>query len=121
MTGVNPGDYVNLGPWQRYVAREHAARDNYLAVVARAHHEYLSGPWPDRDAYQVVERQAWVTYYAAGRLAWQDYRAEFTRPEAPPVETPRNPPTNPLLGRVSASRPGPAPQPAYHPYPEGDH
>lgn len=121
MTPITPGELVNLGPWQRYTARERAARSAYLATVEKAHREYLTGPWPDRDAYQVVERQAWVTYYAAGRDAWRYYAAEITEPPAQSPRLSRNPATSPLTGTVSATRPGPGPQPAYHPYPEGDH
>lgn len=60
--------------WRQYLDREHAARDMYLRITARAHHEYLGGPWPDRDAYLMVEREAYATYYQAGRHAWNIYR-----------------------------------------------
>lgn len=63
--------------WREYLHREHDARDMYLTVVARAHQEYLTGPYPDRDAYTLVERQAWITYYTAGRQAWQQYKADM--------------------------------------------
>ena len=87
MSGIVPETYGSVGPWQRYVAKERAARGAYLAVVERAHHEYLSGPWPDREAYQHVEASAWVTYYAAGRDAWQHYTAEITPPPPPPAHS----------------------------------
>lgn len=74
-----------ISPWHRYLQREHAAREGYLAVTARAHEEYLTGPWPDRDSYQVVERSAWLTYYTAGRAAWQMYRHEIDSPPPPPT------------------------------------
>lgn len=83
-----------ISPWHRYLQREHAARDAYLAVTARAHTEYLTGPWPDRDSYTVVERQAWLTYYTAGRAAWQMYRHEIDSPPPPPM-----PPSAPYLTR----------------------
>ncbi len=68
-------------PWTRYLTREHAARDGYLAATRHAHAEYLTGPWPDRESYQLAERQAWVTYYQAGRAALNAYRAEMTARE----------------------------------------
>lgn len=80
MTAHVPEAYGNIGPWQRYVEREHAARDAYLAVVQSAHREYLTGPWPDREAYQHVEQSAWMTYYAAGREAWRYYARELAVP-----------------------------------------
>lgn len=70
--------------WQRYIQHVNRARDGYLAVVERAHREYLTGPWPDRDSYQSVERSAWVTYYAAGRQAWRIYEQEMIAPPPPP-------------------------------------
>lgn len=85
MSGLIPETYGNIGPWQRYVARERAARDAYLATTMSAHREYLMGPWPDREAYQHVEHSAWVTYYAAGREAWRHYTAEITPPPPPPT------------------------------------
>lgn len=84
MSGVIPETYGSIGPWQRYVARERAARDAYLATTMAAHREYLMGPWPDREGYQHVEHSAWVTYYAAGREAWRYYTAEVTPPPPPP-------------------------------------
>ena len=86
--------------WQRYLDREHAARDAYLATVKAAHREYLAGPWPDRAAYNVVETAAWATYYQAGRAAWRAWRQEDT----PPPDT--RPPLEP------ASHPYPVPPPA---------
>ncbi len=85
MNTIVPETYGSIGPWQRYVAKERAARGAYLAVVERAHREYLTGPWPDREAYQHVEQSAWVTYYAAGREAWRHYTAELTPPPPPPT------------------------------------
>lgn len=84
MSGIVPETYGNVGPWQRYVAKERAARSAYLATVESAHREYLTGPWPDREAYQHVEQSAWVTYYAAGREAWRHYTAELNPPPPPP-------------------------------------
>lgn len=84
MSGPIPESFATIGPWQRYIAKERAARGSYLATVERAHHEYLSGPWPDREAYQHVELSAWVTYYAAGREAWQYYTREVEPPPPPP-------------------------------------
>ena len=74
-----------MGAWPRYIAKEHAARDAYLATVEHAHREYLTGPWPDRESYNHVESSAWVTYYAAGRAAWRHYTAEITPPPPPPA------------------------------------
>lgn len=84
MTAHNYPTPVGATAWQRYLDREHAARDMYLEVTSRASHEYLTGPWPDRAAYEVVERQAWATYYAAGRDAWRTYTREATPPPPPP-------------------------------------
>lgn len=88
MSGIVPETYGNVGPWQRYVAKERAARGAYLATVESAHREYLTGPWPDREAYQHVEQSAWVTYYAAGREAWRHYTAELNPPPPPPLPSP---------------------------------
>lgn len=85
MSTIIPETYGSIGPWQRYVAKEHAARDAYLATVKAAHREYLTGPWPDREAYEHVERSAWMTYYAAGREAWRHYTRELTPPPPPPA------------------------------------
>lgn len=83
---------------QQYLDRERAARDMYLAVVEHAHNEYLTGPYPDRPAYEVVERQAWATYYAAARDAWRDYQPVHEHLAPPPAQPP----------------------PASHPYPMSD-
>lgn len=96
MTAHVPETYGNIGPWQRYVEREHAARDAYLAVVQGAHREYLTGPWPDREAYQHVEQSAWMTYYAAGREAWRAYTRELAvparqHPYPDPLPSPQQP------------------------------
>lgn len=88
MTAHNYPVPANATAWQRYLDREHAARDMYLEVTSRASHEYLTGPWPDRAAYEVVERQAWATYYAAGRDAWRTYTREATPPPPPPPTSP---------------------------------
>lgn len=91
MTAPVPEMTGPAGPWQRYVAREHAARDLYIEITREAHRQYLAGPWPDRDAYQHVEQSAWVTYYAAGRQAWIDYAAELTPPPPPPARVTPSP------------------------------
>jgi hypothetical protein len=67
----------------------------YLAVTRHAHREYLTGPFPDRDAYMTVERDAWVTYYAAGRDAWKTYGTAMD----------------------ATAEPKPAPRPESNPYP----
>lgn len=85
MTAPIPEIYGNISPWHEYVGTETAARTMYLQVVARAHAEYLVGPWADRDAYTTVERQAWLTYHAAGRTAWLRYRAAIESPQRPPA------------------------------------
>lgn len=89
---MSGGPYYPGGPasaWERYLANEHAARDKYLLAVQRAHVEYLAGPFPDRDAYATVERDAWLTYYQAGRAAWRSYRVEMDNP--PPAMPPARP------------------------------
>lgn len=87
MTGPGDVSRETSTAWQQYLNREHAARDMYLRITARAHHEYLGGPWPDRDAYLMVEREAYATYYQAGRHAWNIYRATMETP--PPQPTPK--------------------------------
>lgn len=87
MIDTYPTTGASETPWQRYLARERAARDMYLEVTHRASHEYLTGPWPDRAAYEVVEHQAWATYYAAGRDAWRTYTREVSPPPPPPLPT----------------------------------
>lgn len=84
---MNAGGYTGADgspAWRRYLTREHAARNQYLATTTMAQAEYLTGPWPDRDAYNAVERSAWMTYYAAGRSAWQAYRQEAATAALPP-------------------------------------
>ena len=73
--------------WQRHHQATETAMRAYLAVTYAAHRQYLTGPWPDRDAYNAVELSAWVTYHAACRAAWATYRAETTAPPPPPVPT----------------------------------
>lgn len=85
MSAISPEPPASITAWQRYAAKEHAARDAYLAITVAAHREYLMGPWPDRAAYEHVERSAWVTYYAAGREAWRVFTAEVTPPPPPPT------------------------------------
>jgi len=87
MTAPAADPAVTLAAYRRYLDATHAARDMYLHVTEHAHKTYLTGPWPDRDAYQIVERQAWCVYYAAGRAAWRKYETELenaTRPDSPP-------------------------------------
>jgi len=87
VTGERDVSRETSSPWQQYLNREHAARDQYLATVQAAHREYLAGPWADRGYYLTVERDAYATYYTAGRAAWQSYRAAMeTRP--PDIVTP---------------------------------
>lgn len=86
MSGFVYQPAATSGAWQRYLDREHAARDAYLGTTMAAHREYLMGPWPDREAYQHVEHSAWVTYYAAGREAWRIYTQEITPPPPPPAQ-----------------------------------
>jgi len=120
---VTPSDYwpsSQKTPWQEYLDREHAARDGYLAVVERAHREYLIGPWVDRAAYEVVERQAWATYYAAGRDAWRTYRAAAEAPPPPPPPpAPQQPYYPPAQVETGLGFPGSA-FPMFTPKPEGD-
>jgi hypothetical protein len=80
VTAPDPDSNAGITPWGRYIAQEHAARNEYLAITAEAHHQYLTGPWPDRDAYNRVEGTAWRVYYAAGRDAWRDYRDSMSPP-----------------------------------------
>lgn len=95
MTAGIPETYGNAGPWQRYVAKERAARGAYLATVERAHQEYLTGPWPDRQSYEHVETSAWLNYYQAGRDAWRHYTRELEPPPPPPAAYVTQPPILP--------------------------
>ncbi len=72
--------------WQAYQAREQSSRARYLNAVQAAWHEYIPGPYPDRDAYNTMERDAWFTYYAACRDAWRTFRTanETSQPPPPP-------------------------------------
>ena len=121
MNAIIPETYGNIGPWQRYVAKERAARAGYLAVVERAHNEYLTGPWPDREAYEHVERSAWMTYYAAGREAWRYYTDELTPP--PPPATPPSAASHPYPYHPDDYGQGGLWQvsPTFNPVKEGDH
>lgn len=117
MTGTDRPAPIGSTAWSLYLDREHAARDMYLRLVERAHREYLTGPFPDRSAYEVVERGAWATYYAAGRDAWRSYRTDIEN-QAPPAVAP-----GPLATEAAAQwaakmgyRP-PRPADASHPYP----
>lgn len=120
MTGDRDVSRETSAAWITYREQEQAARDMYLLVTARAHHEYLTGPWPDRGAYEVVERQAWNTYYAAGRGAWGRYQAALETTAAPGV----GPAPDATEGtRAWAAKMGyrhPRPAPAAHPYPMSD-
>jgi len=108
---VTPSDYWGSDeatPWQTYLDRQRTARDGYLLLVERAHKEYLTGPFPDRSAYEVVERAAWVTYYAAGRGAWHAYRADMdTAGEARPTPPPESHPYPPAYAGNDHSNPWP--------------
>jgi hypothetical protein len=106
---------TGISAWQRYLDREHEARDTYLAQVQRAHHEYLTGPWPDRAAYEVCERRAWMTYYAAGRTAWHHYSAEITSPPPPPAYGAASYLTRDAAGEVWPSDPPRNDQPGFTP------
>ena len=72
--------------WRRYLDREHAAQAAYLSAVKRHHLEYLTGPWPDRIAFEHAERSEWITYYQSGRDAWRAYTAELDPPPPPPAQ-----------------------------------
>lgn len=87
MTNTDYTRAIDSIAWENYLRDEHSARDMYLIVTSRAHEEYLTGPWPDRDSYEITERQAWLTYYQAGRGAWQRYRAAMEMPPPPPPGT----------------------------------
>ena len=80
MTSVNPRRHGSVMPFKRYIDATHAARDAYLATTYHAHRQYLTGPWPDREAYQTVENTAWKVYYQASREAWQRYTRELGCP-----------------------------------------
>jgi len=105
-------------PWQTYISHERAAREMYLAVTARAHHEYLAGPWPDRDAYLIVERDAYTTYYQAGREAWRFYRATMETPPPPPARAVGYAPNFPPAYAGNDNTSPPPPPAESHPYPE---
>jgi hypothetical protein len=117
VTGRGDVSRETSGPWITYLNQEHAAREMYLLVVERAHREYLAGPWPDRGSYEVVERQAWNTYYAAGRGAWGRYQAALETPPPPPRTAVGYEPNFPPDYRVPDYRLVPPPPPASHPYP----
>lgn len=108
-----PAHHTNA--WQRYLASEHAARDAYLTTTHHAHLEYLTGPWPDREAYNHVELSAWVTYYAAGRAAWRTYVQEITPPPPPPTPTGDQSPAAAQFEQEQMSRNYWAAQPSYTP------
>lgn len=107
------------GAWQRYLAHEHAARDAYLQTTAGAHREYLTGPWPDRQSYEAVERSAWVNYYAAGRAAWQTYTREVAPPPPPVVPPVSASYPYPLAGETLLSVAHQLDGPQFTPHPEG--
>lgn len=120
MTARPADPAVTLAAYRRYLAREHEARDGYLHVTDAAHREYLTGPWPDRASYEVVERQAWLTYYAAGRAAWRTYTAELEQPPPPPPAQPDIPiPVYPADHRTDQEAQMPR-RPAFYPYPESE-
>lgn len=119
---MNPADYSGQSgsmPWQRYIAAEHAARDAYLQTTRAATAEYLTGPWPDRDAYSAVERSAWTTYYAAGRNAWRVYRSEITPPPPPPALPAEQFPAAAQLEQDQVSRRYWSSQPTFTEHPGG--
>lgn len=121
MTGPDDVSRETSTPWRQYQNREHAARDQYLAVTRRAHHEYLSGPWPDRDYYLTVERDAYATYYAAGRDAWKTYRTDMeTAAEPKPAPRPESNPYPPAGLSVGSSAYWPTERDVA-PYPPADH
>lgn len=73
MTYYDRTSVPQLPEYLAYREREDAARHTYLQCVIEAHHTYLTGPFPDRDAYARVDAAAWNTYYQACRLLWADY------------------------------------------------
>lgn len=111
MTGHPYPPAGHLTPWQMYLNMEHAARNEYLQAVQDAHAEYLTGPWPDRDAYTICERRAWITYYAAGRAAWKHYTShlsagnsqQLTSTTAPPSPAGNQAPDEPRGSRPPAA------------------
>lgn len=74
MTRPSQPPVMSLPAYADYQSRENAARNTYLTMVIAAHHEYLAGAFPDRDAYDAVDRSAWTTYYASCRRIWQEYQ-----------------------------------------------
>lgn len=72
------GQPANL--WRWYTTASEAARNSYLATTYAAHRMYLTGPWPDREAYQRVENTAWDVYYTAARGVWRRYTAAIDCP-----------------------------------------
>jgi len=92
----------------------------YLDVVQRAHHEYLTGPWPDREAYNHVEQSAWQTYHAAGREAWKIYTQEITPPPPPPARSPEYHPPQSASGAGWPFPPQLDPQATFNKFPESE-
>ena len=113
MSGADSYGTGRPSPWHEYVSAEAGSRDAYLAIVARAHAEYLVGPWPDRAAYETVERQAWLSYYQAGRTAWLRYRAAIDpRPIPPPMPPQYGAANLPIYDSVASNGPT-SPRPSY--------
>lgn len=74
--------------WNAYISREHRIRTSYLNIVDQAAREHLNGPYPARDTYTAIERQAWAVYYQAGRDSWRQYVAEMEAELNPPADDP---------------------------------
>lgn len=120
MTGPDDVSRETSTPWQQYQDREHWARNMYLLVVQGAHRQYLTGPYPDRSAYETVERDAWITYYAVCRDAWKTYATALeTTPPPPPAPEPQSHPYPPAIHESISGNPWPT-QRDVSPYPESD-
>lgn len=120
---MTPSDYwesIEQSHWRDFQGREHAVRNTYLATVERAHREYLTGPFPDRDAYTVVERDAWSTYYAAGRESWKLYRAAMEATAARRLQPPPEHDPYPMPARGPDHGKFFTPGPTFTSTPDGD-
>lgn len=117
MTGPQYQATDDMSPWDRYQARSSAANRIYLTMVINAHNEYLTGPWPDRQAYDHAERSAWMTYYAVCRQAWRTFEQEITPPPPPPAPSPPDTTTYPVGEYPYHSAAYQRDQPAFTPAP----
>lgn len=120
MTTPSYNPNLGLTPWGRYQESEAIARDIYLKTVSGAHVQYLTGPWPDRTAYEAVERSAWQTYYHDCRTAWQKFVSSFEPQQPPPSSNPYPPARAAGDGLGWPNGQGSRDQPVYTPHDGGN-